>query len=94
MRKPYLAVAFIVGCATGPVMQEVVKERPAVAQAPAGARKWEQFCTYRINSYDALADKANPDLKEQGLQGWELVSFSITNPNPTIAYYCFKRPLP
>ena len=93
-----IGIAFVIGCIAGPMANQVVV-RPAQA-APEGARKWEQYCSFRKVDhgpvpFDDINGNTNDDLKSRGLEGWELTS---TAPITANGYtnglaYCFRRPI-
>lgn len=88
-----LACAFVVGCVAA--SQVIVPAHAQQQPAPSGAKKWEQFCSYRMSfspDMDKVTSEANADLKAKGAEGWELVSASLSNGN--ILSYCFRRPAP
>jgi hypothetical protein len=92
MKNTGIIFAFALGCSTFVVAGEI---KPRAAAAQNVARKWEQFCTYRSGQADEVSAKMNPDLKQKGLEGWELTTVTITETTtPRVAYYCFKRALP
>src|SRR5438876_10906466 len=93
-----LAVMFALGCAAGPAISAFVV-RPAHA-VPANVQKWTQFCApYGGHGYLDAADIAgaiNPDIKNRGLEGWELVSavpIAAGGGYTGSALYCFRQPL-
>jgi hypothetical protein len=93
MRKSHIGIAFLVGSAAVVLGQAVIAPRSAVAQATP--RKWEQFCTFRKAKTTNLPDAMNPDLKEKGIQGWEIVTMTNSfQEGEAFTYYCFKRPVP
>lgn len=98
MRRITVTVlSLLVGCAGGAMMHDYVVA-PARA-VPANVQKWAQFCTpYSGPGYIRAADVAeaiNPDLKNRGLEGWELVSAVAFTSQGTAsgALYCFRQPL-
>jgi invasion protein IalB len=92
-----LGFAFVLGCVAAPLAQQYVA-RPASA-APESARRWEQYCTSQrggmVSNFTDVNDKVNEDLKQRGLEGFELVSVSNDRGGSQLGFvYCFKRPLP
>jgi hypothetical protein len=99
-RIPFVVLlAFVLGCFAGPMANQFVV-RPAQA-APEGVRKWEQYCSYYATSgyitEGDLRSNVNPDLKNRGLEGWELVSAgplgARSNMDTSGILYCFRRPI-
>jgi hypothetical protein len=92
----YVGLAFVLGCFAAPAAQQLVA-RPVQA-APEGTRKWEQYCSYfqqpasGISAHE-MADQLTPELKNRGLEGWELVTVTIAPGNFAGYAYCFKRPI-
>ena len=74
-----LSAAYILGCATAPVVQN------ATAQpAPAGSQRWAYECTEGYNAA-TINERANA----LGAQGWEMVAgLGSTRVN---GLWCFKR---
>lgn len=94
-----LLLALTIGCATGAVVRDFVVA-PAHA-VPPGVQKWAQFCS----PYDkhgqyleapGVAEAINPDLKNRGLEGWELVSATpmASFGHTSSILYCFRQPMP
>ena len=93
-----LVFSFVLGCVVAPMANQFVV-RPASA-APEGARKWEQYCSFQSvrhwpNKAEEYTDPTNADLKQRGLEGWELTSTTavIGNGYTMGLSYCFKRPI-
>jgi hypothetical protein len=89
-----LGLAFVLGCFAAPMTQQFVV-RPAQA-APEGVHKWEQYCSVSPGySVQEATQNANQDLRNRGLEGWEITSTtSANNPNGFVLVTCFRRPLP
>jgi hypothetical protein len=90
-----ICIAFVMGCIAGPMASQVVV-RPARAE-PNGARKWEQYCSFRkVGYWDDVINDTNQDLKARGLEGWELASTALLTEhgNAEGLSYCFRRPIP
>jgi hypothetical protein len=94
-----LCLAFVLGCVAMPITQKYVV-RPANA-APEGVKKWEQYCTYKAtnhwpNEFGEYGNPANEDMKQRGLEGWELIStapIAVAQGRTVGLSYCFKRPI-
>ena len=55
-----ICIAFVMGCIAGPMASQVVV-RPARAE-PNGARKWEQYCSFRkVGYWDDVINDTNQD---------------------------------
>jgi hypothetical protein len=76
-----LSIAYFVGCATARVTT------PPVANAQAGAQRWEYFCTDGYND-ETIMERAN----EAGAQGWEMIAG--VGSTRVAGLWCFKRALP
>src|SRR5262249_29399815 len=96
-----LGIAFVLGCVAAPVANQIAI-RPAQA-APPGVGRWQQYCAYQelLNAskhehFVEFAKDLSEDMKQRGLEGWELASTS-----PIARFhggtegfiYCFRRPI-
>jgi hypothetical protein len=70
--------AMLFGCGAGMLAHEAIESK-AEAQNVWTGQKWDYFC-------EIYAGRAHPQLKELGLQGWELAAMNN-------GMYCLKRPL-
>lgn len=89
-QRGFIAVIFLIGCATGGVASQIVAPS---AHAQRSAPRWEYFCA-------ESGTVSSGELSKSGAEGWELVSFAPVLFNTTVgaseAYklvLCMKRPL-
>lgn len=90
MKHPFLAIVFILGCATGGVASQLVIP-PARAGTPP--TRWEYLCGIDRADYDQLVDVKT--FNRAGAEGWELAAMVSPRPGGTMSqgkiHYCFKR---
>jgi len=89
-QRGFIAVVFVIGCATGGVASQFVAP-PARAQSTAP--RWEYFCAQSDTISSAQLTKA-------GSEGWELVGFAPVGFTTSFGkqeadkhMMCMKRPL-
>lgn len=77
-------LAFVLGCATAPVVTSLVQPPHARSQ---DAQRWEVYCeSGRVRSPGAAAEFIMEVGNRAGAEGWELTLSSGV-------FACFKRPL-
>jgi hypothetical protein len=96
-QRGFIALVFIIGCATGGVSSQLASSQLIVPPARAGTNptRWEYLCA----SNSMLLSS---DMTRSGSEGWELVSAvpvheeheSPAGSRADGFVYCFKRPLP
>lgn len=83
-----LTIAFLVGC-----LVATVASKSVIPEVKAGSesQKWEYQC--KNLSEDAPNSKIDDELKQVGMQGWELVSATYVMRGNSFIKYCLKRQL-
>jgi|ERR1043166_965097 hypothetical protein len=97
-RRGWIAVIFLIGCATGSVASQLVIPPIRAGTQP---QRWEYLCVQVAPE----ATKLTPALNNAGAAGWELVSTvaahmdgegltGLTGLRSDSYVFCFKRALP
>jgi hypothetical protein len=69
--RGFIAIIFLVGCATGGVASQLVVPPARAGTAPT---RWEHFCRRASAASLTGVDSFTEKLDDAGARGWELVS--------------------